>query len=440
MDIKFVDSVYLEALKEHKNFSSDVKFFQEIKNQLLFKYGEVEKEQFYFKYSEEGWLGRKITALPKAAWSGLIHSTYHLALAILIGIPAVFKGEGKYLIVQLFSFARDLQCAYGYLTSLINDRYGQFHIQESQFQKSCYHYFLAYDLTEKEKVTSEKKQGVITSKQEEAKEEEAKLQELKLQEAKQQAAKLQEVKQEETKIDEAEVVIPLETVDESFEEIEKWCKDKTNMSAVKERLIAHNVKNLKDLIALSEAQITLVTDGLKTLPKKRFLIELDKLKHPQPSVTSIKKPPLPPLAKNNFLTQPFSKDPLLDIEVEDFVGPTVNDDELSLEELQTQYKHHHSVVINYNNLIGDMKLSNETKKYMTTLKARSQERGLLLAKLIRAKGGIVPSGWGKEQEKEAENKTMPSQTVKFSNVVKKYTIENMDGGGFITVLVAELPL
>lgn len=154
MVIKLGNSFYLEILEEKEAFSSEKKICEQVKNQLQFKYGDVDQQHFNVKYSSVGWLGRKMIALPTAAWIGVVQTSYHLALVVLIGIPLLCLGKAEHLKVQVFNLARDFQGCYGCLVSLFNDRYGQFHIQESEFQKACYQYFMADHGINKEIVLS----------------------------------------------------------------------------------------------------------------------------------------------------------------------------------------------------------------------------------------------------------------------------------------------
>jgi DnaJ-domain-containing protein 1/uncharacterized protein YjiS (DUF1127 family) len=139
--IEFVKTPYLQVLMETEHLKDDKAIFNFAKESLQFKYGNVNRQEFYVKYSSEGWLGRKIIALPAAVCSGFLKTAYHIAKAILIGVPKIFSDSGQSLKFQIFYTARDFQESYGRLTSFFNDRYGQFHVQESQVQKNCYECF-----------------------------------------------------------------------------------------------------------------------------------------------------------------------------------------------------------------------------------------------------------------------------------------------------------
>lgn len=146
MSIKFENTSYLRAIKENENLFYEQKIAKNAQAKLQFKYGHVTLQKFNQKYSAEGWCGRKIIALPAAAWSGAVKTAYHLAKAILFGILTAPCNKGKYFQSQCFYFARDLQESFGWLISFFNDRFGQYHVQESEFHKTCYDCFSADSL------------------------------------------------------------------------------------------------------------------------------------------------------------------------------------------------------------------------------------------------------------------------------------------------------
>jgi|GEM_PF-2665838 len=141
MNINFEINSYLSAVKEKAHLNSESEIFNYAKAGLQFKYVDVSIKEFKQKYSPEGWVGRKVIALPAAIWSGIVKTIYHLAKAILVGVIAC-SGGNNYLKAQFFYIARDLQESLGWSATLLNDRYGQYHIQESGFHKSCYNCFL----------------------------------------------------------------------------------------------------------------------------------------------------------------------------------------------------------------------------------------------------------------------------------------------------------
>lgn len=85
-------------------------------------------------YNQKGWAARKLQAIPKALYSGVIKSICHLVKAILFVMIGRFE-SGK---ANLFSSARDLQEAAGWIRTLTNDKEGSYLIATATFMKSCY--------------------------------------------------------------------------------------------------------------------------------------------------------------------------------------------------------------------------------------------------------------------------------------------------------------
>lgn len=141
MSVNFEINSYYNVVKEKPNVFKAI--LNHTKSSVKFKCVDVEVQEFNKKYSSEGWFRRKVFALPAAIWSGVVKTIYHLAKAIIIGFLKALSDDGKYFQSQLFYTGRDLQESFGWLVSLLNDRYGQYHIQESGFHKSLYNYFLS---------------------------------------------------------------------------------------------------------------------------------------------------------------------------------------------------------------------------------------------------------------------------------------------------------
>lgn len=323
MSIKFPNSFYLEALKDEEMFSSDVKIREQVMDKLLFKYGDIENQQFNQKYSIEGWLGRKITALPRAIWSGVVQPIFHLALAILIGIPKICLGKSEYLKVQLYNGARDLQEAYGHLVTLIHDRHGQFHVQESQFQKFCYQYFVTDDLIKKEKgipFSPQLGNGVVLS-----------------------------------------------------EELKMWLSSSHLSPEMDKLLLSKNIKSLEDLRALSEETISSITHMLKPIPKKKFLKAFAALKESS-SLIIIQKFAAPSSIEldNSF------KDSGENI--------FRTEEDLSLEELKLAYQNEIECIMSLNRVLGEDQ-NKKAKERLTISKKDRQEHAQRLQLLINSKGG-----------------------------------------------------
>jgi len=83
--------------------------------------------------SEEGWIGRKVTAIPKALYFGVILTVMELAEA-LFNLPR----SSKQTQLHLFNAACYLQEAWGWLVTLFSDQLGQKIVLESQFMRNCY--------------------------------------------------------------------------------------------------------------------------------------------------------------------------------------------------------------------------------------------------------------------------------------------------------------
>lgn len=105
---------------------------------ISFIYSKISYQRFSQTFTEPGWLRRKIIVLPMVVF-GLLKTILYVATAIF---------TATYYKAHSFYIARELQETFGWLVSLINDRYGQYHIQESDFHKSFYnYYFLRYQFT-----------------------------------------------------------------------------------------------------------------------------------------------------------------------------------------------------------------------------------------------------------------------------------------------------
>lgn len=141
MNIKFEDSAYLFTFLATQEQKDKQAILEYANLNPHFQYGSVNFEQYSIQYKSDGWLARKVFALPMAAWSGIVKTTYHLAIAILIGIPTSLFNEGRRFKANLFNAARDFQECFGRILSIIDDKSGLYHIEESQFHKSCYEAF-----------------------------------------------------------------------------------------------------------------------------------------------------------------------------------------------------------------------------------------------------------------------------------------------------------
>lgn len=105
---------------------------------IHFRCKEPNLEGFSKHYESSEWLGTKVTALPRALWSGVIKSMYHLAKAVFFGLPAAPFDYARSFRVEIFSFVRDLQEAFGRILMIFNDKVGLYHVQQAQFYKEAY--------------------------------------------------------------------------------------------------------------------------------------------------------------------------------------------------------------------------------------------------------------------------------------------------------------
>ena len=140
MAVKFERNIYYQALQSDSQWEGKEDLENEAKNRLTFEGAHVDFAQFSSQYSSKGWVKRKIVVLPMMVWSGVVKTTYHLVLVIFYGI---FRWDrGRYAQAYVYCVARDVQEAFGRFVSLFNDRYGLYHIEESQFQKIIYEHYI----------------------------------------------------------------------------------------------------------------------------------------------------------------------------------------------------------------------------------------------------------------------------------------------------------
>lgn len=127
---------HIELMTNEDADDIDIRIYERCTYNKAFSCLDVDFKEFHEYYTEESWIGRKIIALPQALW-GVIKTIYHLAMTI-IAIPIVVVDEGKYLNKQLYTLIADGWESYGRLNLLINDEWGQFHVQASQFKRKCF--------------------------------------------------------------------------------------------------------------------------------------------------------------------------------------------------------------------------------------------------------------------------------------------------------------
>jgi hypothetical protein len=142
MPIRYLNNSYLKCIKDNEVFSSHRKISDYTKSNLEFQIGNVNYSRFEQKYLTEPLQGRNVTPLSVTASEAVqsIGRTIYRLSAACMQIPRGAEGEALKRL-HLFHARRDFQEFYGRLLSLFNDTWGQFHIQESGFQKACYYSF-----------------------------------------------------------------------------------------------------------------------------------------------------------------------------------------------------------------------------------------------------------------------------------------------------------
>lgn len=135
MSVKFKNNSYFNTVCKNISFNQIV---DKSSKNVSFKIGDANFKNFKPNYSSRGLFFRKITTLPSAICTGTFNSIYLIFKLIIIGLPKTIFVNKSYIKVHVFKVIRNLQNTYGRIATFFNDRYGQFHIQESQFHKNCY--------------------------------------------------------------------------------------------------------------------------------------------------------------------------------------------------------------------------------------------------------------------------------------------------------------
>ncbi len=127
-------SAYYKAVS---NEPKDLK--KSIKTSLNFHYGDATYEKFEAHHVPQDLGSRLVEAIPAFAYSALVKTTYHIALALLNTV----KGNFTLARSNIYAFVRDLDEAGGWLLKIFHDKLGSYVVQRSLFQKSCYSLFEA---------------------------------------------------------------------------------------------------------------------------------------------------------------------------------------------------------------------------------------------------------------------------------------------------------
>ena len=138
MTVEFKNNIYLTCIKDNENFNSNTKIADYAKSHLEFQIGDVNYSRFEQKYLAEEFQERPITPLSTTASKAvksIAQAIGHLATAC-IQMPRGFADEE--LRLHLFHARRDYQEFYGRILCLFHNTWGEYHIQESAFHKTCY--------------------------------------------------------------------------------------------------------------------------------------------------------------------------------------------------------------------------------------------------------------------------------------------------------------
>ena len=136
----FSKNAYLVAVA--KQFENDEqKFFQSIQSaSLKYEYTNVNYQNFCVNYQAGNWIGRKFLAIPAVFYCGVIKPIYHLAQVLLVKLSKNFISNQKCLQVSTYYVIRDLTAAAGWITTLFNDKFGQYVAQKNDFHTDCYNF------------------------------------------------------------------------------------------------------------------------------------------------------------------------------------------------------------------------------------------------------------------------------------------------------------
>ncbi len=149
MPAYFEMNAYLKTMEKNRAFSDLSKIFSYASKNSQFRYGEVSLSSFSIYYTNKGWFGRKILAIPAVFYSGVIKATYHFAKMCFSTIGMITSEDKEFqktrIKAHVFAWIRDYEEALGRFLSLFYDRIGQYLVQESHFHKSCYDCFSEKD-------------------------------------------------------------------------------------------------------------------------------------------------------------------------------------------------------------------------------------------------------------------------------------------------------
>lgn len=125
MGVLFENNAYFRAVSsgEYSSFPGT------IQGELISKHNRPTLSTFKKFYTPDGWIGRKIIAIP-ASIGGLIQAIYHIVLSIFA--KSQIEKDAYRALAGL-----DWDTSAGWISSLFSDDIGLFYIQKAQFYKTC---------------------------------------------------------------------------------------------------------------------------------------------------------------------------------------------------------------------------------------------------------------------------------------------------------------
>src|SRR5262245_25860318 len=134
-DNPFKTNTYFGIINSRENYDTKEKLITRLKEHR-FHYADVKFKEFKKLHKTNGQLGRKFIALAAAPYC-ILKAIGNLAIAILL-TPTLLCGGKPLFLNSIYKVPRDLQASFGWLVTIFWDKGGQFHVQESNFQKTCY--------------------------------------------------------------------------------------------------------------------------------------------------------------------------------------------------------------------------------------------------------------------------------------------------------------
>lgn len=97
---------------------------------------DINSNEYGDYYKDDGWVGRKVQAIPSIFIAVVVKTTYHVAMAIIIGIPQyIINDDQKRLDAEGDNIWQDLNEAYAWCVILIDDKEGSLLRDRSCFLK-----------------------------------------------------------------------------------------------------------------------------------------------------------------------------------------------------------------------------------------------------------------------------------------------------------------